>query len=117
MAGEKALFNHLLFSAEAYREYIGLLKQTNDRDSNDGIFLYEQGLFSYLYAEDYLKIIEKTGFNINLMHLQYSNAAFRFLSGHPGEKVKIIEKYGVVFDLYCGGINIWARKIGARETL
>lgn len=115
--GSEGLFNHLLLSKNDYNVKFKLFSLNSDKegDSTEGVFMVKNRLFSYLQAKEYLDISEKCGFLKEYLWIKFSTNAWKYFKRYP-ERETLLQNQGVdLFDRYCSGMYIWARKIEKRQ--
>jgi SAM-dependent methyltransferase len=109
--GEDRVFDHLLLSKEEYqRQKQEQASAFANRDSCDAGVMFEQDLFSYLKAAEYLKEFDQGGFEVLDLRAKVSPTAFRLLRDNPRLQERL-EAAGVpAFDRFSSGMYIWAKK-------
>lgn len=112
--GESKLFDHILLSKD---DYLGQMKNNPpgvaDQDSCDTGFMIQQGLFSYLKADQYLAEMDGAGFELIDLRSKVQPLALSLFRRHPDIAAKLDAKDEPIFDRFSGGLYIWARKIRA----
>ena len=109
--GLEGLFNHLLLSENDYNAKLFSLNSDKEGDSTEGVFMVKNRLFSYLHAKEYLGILEKCGFLKESLWVKFSTNAWKYFKRYP-ERETVLQNQGVdLFDRYCSGMYIWARKV------
>lgn len=109
----KEIYNHLLLNKDEYDIRFKSQfkdKQPEEIDSCEGRLLVEENLFSYLKADDYLKILEKENFSKLLIFSKIFTDAISLLKSdsHIWDK---LDKIGVpVFDRFSSGFYLWMKK-------
>lgn len=105
--GLEGLFNHILLDNKEYEER---LNSVQGKNSTEGAFIVRHRLLSYLHAGEYLELLERTGFVKNLLWVKFSTQAWKYFKCY-GEREALLSERGCdVFDRYCHGMMIWARK-------
>lgn len=108
--GKDKLFDHLLLNEKEYQKKF---KEASDdsciNDSCEGHFLVKEKLFSHLRAEEYLSILDKTGFKELLLWAKISSPAINLFKNNQ-DLYQILDEKGMPkFDRFCSGLYLWSR--------
>jgi SAM-dependent methyltransferase len=111
--GKGRKYDHLLLSEAEYQKQFQERfenKQFCEIDSCEGKWMVEKNLFSYLKAEDYLKIFKAVGFRKNLLFAKISTETFSLLKSDKNLWRKLNQINAPFFDRFCSGCYLWMRK-------
>jgi SAM-dependent methyltransferase len=111
--GKGRKYDHLLLSEAEYQKQFQERfenKQFCEIDSCEGKWMVEKKLFSYLKAEDYLKIFKAVGFRKNLLFAKISTEAFSLLKSDKNLWRKLNQINAPFFDRFCSGFYLWMKK-------
>ena len=104
------MFNHLVLNQKEYKKRLeNKFRPTFSNDSCEGVFMFENNLFSYLKSREYINFFENNGFKIEKLFAKISIRALHFLKRSKGF-MKLLNKKNIPkFDRFCSGFYLWAK--------
>ncbi len=102
-------FAHLVLPKSEYdRRVREELSEVKD-DSCEAAFMIQEGLFSYLKAEEYFKVLNKEGFKFLRVYSKISYPSIKLFENDTVLFNKMNELELPVFDRFCSGFYFWLR--------
>ena len=109
----KEMYDHLLLKEEEYKKRFSerFAKLALDNfDSCEGYWMAKEKLFSYLKAEEYLKILYAIGFKKLKTYAKISTGAIETLKKEKDLFKKLDKINAPLFDRFCSGFYLWMKK-------
>lgn len=103
-------YNHLLLQDFEYKKYLKY-EQISAHSENDGRTWIKEGLFSYLRPQEYVDLLEATGFNRLIFGVIVEPRALQYAKKNSHYWHKLRERYDVLDLILTGMTVIYQKKL------